>query len=80
MEVFLIPVGADRYELYCEVPDEDPSGATDHDRGFFRGLVRKFRDTLNRALTKLRSEGKLGALSAQWLGKDLSQPPAAAKR
>lgn len=48
MEVFLIPVGADRYELYCEVPDEDPSGATDHDRGFFRGLVRKFRDTLNR--------------------------------
>ena len=49
MEVFLIPVGADRYELYCEVPDEDPTGASpDHDRGFFRGLVRKFRDTLNR--------------------------------
>ncbi|MDH4565762.1 transporter substrate-binding domain-containing protein [Pseudomonas sp. BN414] len=39
-----------------------------------------FRDTLNRALTKLRSDGKLGALSTQWLGKDLSQPPAAAKR
>jgi len=49
MEVFLITVGADRYQLYCEVPDEDPSGATpDHDRGFFRGLVRKFSDTLNR--------------------------------
>ena len=49
MEVFLIPVGGDRHELYCEVPDEDPSGATpDNDRGFFRGLVRKFRDTLNR--------------------------------
>jgi len=48
MEVFLITVGPDRYELYCEVPDEDPSAATDHDRGFFRGLVRKFRDTLNR--------------------------------
>lgn len=49
MEVFLIPVGGDRYELYCEVPDEDPSGATPaSDRGFFRGLVRKFRDTLNR--------------------------------
>jgi len=47
--VFLIPVGGDRHELYCEVPDEDPSGATpDNDRGFFRGLVRKFRDTLNR--------------------------------
>lgn len=49
MEVFLIPVGGGRHELYCEVPDEDPSGATpDNDRGFFRGLVRKFRDTLNR--------------------------------
>ena len=49
MEVFLIPVGDDRHELYCEVSDEDPSGATpENDRGFFRGLVRKFRDTLNR--------------------------------
>lgn len=49
MEVFLIPVGSDRHELYCEVSDEDPSGATpDNDRGIFRGLVRKFRDTLNR--------------------------------
>jgi len=48
MEVFLIPVGGERHELYCEVADEDPSGATpDNDRGFFRGLVRKFRDTLN---------------------------------
>jgi hypothetical protein len=49
MEVFLIPVGGDAYELYCEVQEEDPSGAEpDHDRSFFRGLVRKFRDTLNR--------------------------------
>lgn len=49
MEVFLIPVGGEAYELYCEVQDEDPSGgAPDHDRGFFRGLIRKFRDTLNR--------------------------------
>lgn len=39
-----------------------------------------FRDSLNRALTKLRSEGKLGVLSEQWLGKDLSQPPANASR
>ncbi|MNF57562.1 Cystine-binding periplasmic protein precursor [compost metagenome] len=39
-----------------------------------------FRDTLNRALTKLRADGQLGALSEQWLGKDLSQPPKAASR
>jgi hypothetical protein len=46
MDVFLIPVGHDRYELYCETPDEDPSAAADHDRGFFRGLIRRFREML----------------------------------
>jgi K+-H+ exchange-related protein len=46
MDVFLIPVGPDRYELYCETPDEDPSAASDHDRGFFSGLVRRFREML----------------------------------
>ena len=47
MDVFLIPVGPDRYELYCEVPDEDPTGAApDHDRGWFRGLIQRFRQTL----------------------------------
>jgi hypothetical protein len=47
MDVFLIPVGQDRYELYCEIPEEDPSGeAPEHDRGFFRGLVQRFRETL----------------------------------
>ena len=47
MDVFLIPVGPDRYELYCEIPDEDPSGETpEHDRGFFRGLVQRFREML----------------------------------
>lgn len=39
-----------------------------------------FRDTLNRALVKLRGEGKLGELSEQWLGKDLSQPAATSAR
>ena len=38
-----------------------------------------FRDTLNRALGKLKTEGKLGELSEQWLGKDLSQPAATAR-
>lgn len=47
MEVFLVPVAADRYALYCEVPDEDPSGPTpDHDRRFFRGLIDRFQQTL----------------------------------
>ncbi len=49
MDVFLVPVGSDRYALYCEVPDEDPSGADpDHDRGLFRSLVQRFREMLAR--------------------------------
>jgi hypothetical protein len=47
MDVFLIPVAQNRYELYCEISEEDPSGETpEHDRGFFRGLVHRFRETL----------------------------------
>lgn len=49
MDVFLVPVGSDRYALYCEVPDEDPSGADpDHDRGLIRSLVQRFREVLAR--------------------------------
>jgi hypothetical protein len=43
MEVFLIPVDADRYELYCEVPDLDDTGTNDEPRGLFRGLLHRFR-------------------------------------
>ena len=47
MEVFLIPVARDRHELYCEVPDEDPSGGSpDHDRGFFRDLLHRFQQAV----------------------------------
>ena len=49
MEVFLIPVGSDRYELYCEVPDEDPVDAPEVPRGFFRGLLHRFREALDEA-------------------------------
>ena len=49
MEVFLIPVGGDRYELYCEVPDEEPEDAPEVPRGFFRGLMHSFRQALAEA-------------------------------
>ena len=28
MDVFLVPLAADRYELYCEVPDEPHESPT----------------------------------------------------
>jgi hypothetical protein len=47
MDVFLVPVGADRYELYCELPDEPlvEAGETPP-RGIIRRLVRRFRGLL----------------------------------
>ncbi len=61
MDVFLIPVGHDRYELYCEVPDEDPTGASpDHDRGWLRGLIQRFRQ----ALAEMERERNAGTAPA----------------
>lgn len=42
MDVFLVPVGADRYELYCEVPDEPEEVEADVPRTGFRGMVHRF--------------------------------------
>jgi len=64
MDVFLIPVGPDRYELYCETPDEDPSAASDHDRGFFRGLIRRFREMLASAERERQSDAAPDASSS----------------
>jgi hypothetical protein len=49
MEVFLIPLGTDRYEPYCEVPDEDPADTSEAPRGFFKGLMHRFREALAEA-------------------------------
>jgi hypothetical protein len=46
MDVFLVPVGADRYELYCEVPDDAEAPAGDERRGVFGRLYDRFRATL----------------------------------
>jgi hypothetical protein len=47
MEVFLIPVDRDRYELYCEVPDLDDDGPdAEPPRGVIRGLLLRFRTAL----------------------------------
>jgi hypothetical protein len=48
MEVFLIPLGRDRHEPYCEVPDDD-GGGTPSGGGLFRTLVEKFRQMLSAA-------------------------------
>jgi hypothetical protein len=50
MDVYLLPVGRDRYELYCEVPDEPEAPAeAEPPRGMLQRLRRRFTDMLAEA-------------------------------
>jgi len=48
VDVLLVPVAADRYELYCEEPD-DPEDTDGEPRGFFRRIVHRVRQQLAEA-------------------------------
>ncbi len=67
MEVYLVPVGQDRYELYCEVPDE-PESADDagSPKGFFQRLRHRFSLMLAEA-ERERREGASPHQAAGWL-------------
>ena len=50
MEVYLIPVGATRYELYCEADDGDDLSEDEASQtGVFRGVYARFRAMLEEA-------------------------------
>ncbi len=42
MDVYLVPVDAERYELYCEVPDEPHESAEGRPEGLFRRMQQRF--------------------------------------
>ncbi len=46
MEVYLLPVGAERYELYCEVAPEAPAPADSATHGTWQRVVDRFRAVL----------------------------------
>lgn len=56
MDVFLVPVASERYELYCEEPDDPAAPADDAPRGLFRRLRDRFRDMLAEAEQERRRE------------------------
>lgn len=72
MDVFLVPVGAQRYELYTEVPDDpeepdaEPSGG--YIRRHIRGLINRFRTMIAEAERERR------------LGRPVGEPPGWASR
>jgi hypothetical protein len=50
MDVYLVPVGQDRYELYCEVPDEpETPSEVDPSKGLFQRLRHRFAEMLAEA-------------------------------
>ncbi len=70
MEVFLIPLGADRHELYCEPrQDEAEPSADSTQRGFFASLRRKFAEVLEAAEHYRRRRASGEAMALSWWGR-----------
>jgi K+-H+ exchange-related protein len=74
MDVYLVPIGQDRYELYCEVPDEPEPSPDDEPAGFFRRMKQRFSTMLAEAERERRrshaeepSRGALGRIKARTL-------------
>jgi len=68
MDVFLVPVAADRHELYCEVPDEPHDPEAEPPTGVFRRLKRRFTLMLAEAEHE-RRHGAAGRPPTGWLGR-----------
>jgi hypothetical protein len=49
VDVYLVPVGRDRYELYCEVPDEPDEPGEERPSGFIRRIRARFTAMLEEA-------------------------------
>ena len=68
MDVFLVPVGNDRYELYCEVSDEPADEVEERDAGFVRRLIHRFREMVAEA-ERERRQGVPEVAPRGWLGR-----------
>jgi hypothetical protein len=68
MDVYLVPVGPQRYELYCEIPDEPENADAEAARGFFRRLIDRFRQMIAEA-ERERRHGAPQNAPRGWLGR-----------
>jgi hypothetical protein len=64
MDVFLVPVGGSRHELYCEVADSAPLVGADGEAGLLRRVVHRFRQILAAAEREHR-EKQSGSVSGE---------------
>ena len=68
MDVYLVPVGPERYELYCEIPDEPEDEEGEAPAGFFRRVVQRFREMIAEA-ERERRQGAPQAVPRGWVGR-----------
>jgi len=83
MDVYLVPVGGERYELYCEVPDEPQEAAAEPSQGFFQRLKHRFSAMLAEAEHQRRHGhadpahlgwfGRLKARSMRWVAESIAE-------
>jgi hypothetical protein len=80
MKAFLVPIGTDRYELYCEEPDEAPS--VEAPPGFFSRLVHRFRVMVAEADQERRAApaapprtfaGRIKARTLRWVAEAIAE-------
>src|SRR5215213_9424887 len=68
MDVYLVPVGPQRYELYCEIPDDPEDVHAEEPVGFFRSLVHRFRQMIADA-ERERHHGPQEGSTRGWAGR-----------
>lgn len=83
MDVFLVPLGRDHHELYCEVPDEAEVPEPESAPGYFRRLVRRFREMLAEAERERRAPhaaraatgwaGRLKGRTMRWVAESIAE-------
>jgi hypothetical protein len=67
MDVYFIPVAADRYELYCEHADGDETDVGEPPKGRFAALFANFKDALARAeQERLSGEQRVSDRARSW--------------
>jgi hypothetical protein len=87
MDVYLVPVGRDRHELYCEVPDSpeevEAEAQEPSSRGFFRRMGDRFREMLAEAERERRQPhaartetgwaGRLKKRTLRWVAESIAE-------
>jgi hypothetical protein len=68
MDVYLVPVGPQRYELYCEIPEDPEDAEGEAPPGFFHRLVQRFREMIADA-ERERRQGAPPVVPRGWVGR-----------